>query len=505
MPISRTDQLKSLVRSLTKAEKKNFRLYARRIQSSDGLMYLELFDVLEKDGSLSDQEIIAQMGDITKSQYSNLKRHLYTQLLVILRLLHKNKQVHVRIREHIDFAYVLYGKGLHLQSLKLLDKAKDLAKQSHDDFALLTIVEIEKTIESRHITRSGAAITESLIDTSEELLAGINDYVSLSSLRIQLHGIYVKHGHVKNALMHDEVVAKYHPLLESIEPASLGPMHRVFLSQCFVWYYYILQDFEKCVDSANEWVGTFNKNPQLKTRDVDLYMRGYHYLLTALYYRRDKESFDRVIAEIETFRKENYKKFNKNSQIISFLYVHLGRLNKHFLHGSYSEGLMVIPRTLRRIRRYEAQLDAHRILVFYYKIAWMYLGAGQSDMAVKYISRVINLNAKSLREDIQGYSRLMLLMAHYDLENYDILEYLIKQFERFFESVKEQNNVYRLCIGMIGTLIRVTEKEQREVLLKFRSEFEALEQNPYEQRTFLYLDIVPWINSQLRGVSIEGL
>ncbi len=132
MPISRTEDLKSLVNSLTKAEKKNFRLYARRIQATDDLMYLDLFDILDKTGDITDDEIIAEMGNITKSQYSNLKRHLYSQLLVSLRMLQKSKQVNIKIREYIDFAFVLYGKGLYMQSLKLLSKARRMAEDIHN-------------------------------------------------------------------------------------------------------------------------------------------------------------------------------------------------------------------------------------------------------------------------------------------------------------------------------------------------------------------------------------
>ena len=200
MPISRTEDLKTLVKSLTKAEKKNFRLYARRIQATEDLMYLDLFDILDKSVDHTDDEIIEEMG-VTKSQYSNLKRHLYSQLLVSLRMLQKSKQVNIQIREYIDFSFVLYGKGLYMQSLKLLSKARKMAERIHNEFIQFTIIEIEKTIESRHITRSGSERPQELVDDAKRLNESITDYISLSNLRLLLHGIYIRHGHVRNAEM----------------------------------------------------------------------------------------------------------------------------------------------------------------------------------------------------------------------------------------------------------------------------------------------------------------
>ena len=48
MPISQSDQLFKLVKSLSKAEKRNFTLYARRVQDSNDLKFLQLFDLVDK-------------------------------------------------------------------------------------------------------------------------------------------------------------------------------------------------------------------------------------------------------------------------------------------------------------------------------------------------------------------------------------------------------------------------------------------------------------------------
>ena len=48
------DHLFHLIKTLTKAEKRNFRLYVTRNQSSDDLKFLHLFDVLDKQKEYED-------------------------------------------------------------------------------------------------------------------------------------------------------------------------------------------------------------------------------------------------------------------------------------------------------------------------------------------------------------------------------------------------------------------------------------------------------------------
>ena len=42
------DQLISLISSLTKAEKRNFKLYVNRLQSKSDVKFVQLFDVVDK-------------------------------------------------------------------------------------------------------------------------------------------------------------------------------------------------------------------------------------------------------------------------------------------------------------------------------------------------------------------------------------------------------------------------------------------------------------------------
>jgi len=117
------------------------------------MRFIRLFDWLDKQKQYDEVAILQKIPGIKKSQLSNLKAHLYKQLLVSLRLSHTPHDTELQIREQIDFAQVLYSKGLYNQSLKILDKAKSLAMAMNRNLLCFEILDFEKVIEAQYITR----------------------------------------------------------------------------------------------------------------------------------------------------------------------------------------------------------------------------------------------------------------------------------------------------------------------------------------------------------------
>ena len=93
MPSNQTDNLFKLINTMSKAEKRSFKLYVNRIQGSETAKFIQLFDVLDKQKKYDEDLIFQKVPEIKKTQLSNLKRHLYKQLLTSLRLIHISKNI----------------------------------------------------------------------------------------------------------------------------------------------------------------------------------------------------------------------------------------------------------------------------------------------------------------------------------------------------------------------------------------------------------------------------
>ena len=507
IPTSQDDQLISLINSLTKAEKRNFKLYVNRLQSKSDVKFVQLFDVVDKLKKWDEIIILKKLPSIKKSQLANLKRHLYKQILISLRLIHIQKNVDIEIREQIDFARILYGKGLYIQSLKLLDRIGQIAMENNQDLLHLEILEFQKVIEERHITRSRqtANKVESLIEASYQRSKVIQNSSKLTNLKIEIHGFYIQYGHVKNEKDVFIVKELFRKRLREIKIEGLTFFERVYLHQCYVWYYYIMLDFEKCLSDAQKWVNIFEKNPLMKKEEPDLYMRGGHYLLTCLFNLKRLKEFERGLKIFQKFGEKNEGEMKVVSKIIHFLYFSMAKLDKHYLEGSFKEGIEFVPNILKKIDEFQLHLDPHRILVFYYKISFQYFGNEDYDTMIDYVNAIINMEVGQLREDLQGYARLIQLIGHYELKNFELLDYLAPSTYRFLEKMEELNEVQKATLTFLKKLIKDRNIGHRELFIEFRTTLHQLSKDPHSRRALLYLDLIPWVESKIQKKSIRSV
>ena len=138
-----------------------------------------------------DEGNILKLTNVKKQQLANVKAHLYKQILISLKLNPSHQNIRYQIREQLDFASILYHKGLYKQSLKILDKAKEIAILNEEKNLAYEIVELEKVIESQYITRSISSRADELAIQAKELSAANLITSKLSNLSLQLYRIYL--------------------------------------------------------------------------------------------------------------------------------------------------------------------------------------------------------------------------------------------------------------------------------------------------------------------------
>lgn len=229
------DALFVLVKSLSKSEKRQFKLYVGRLGVNTDAKFLALFILLDKLKNYSEKTIL-ESGIVKKAQLSNLKAHLYKQILVSLRLNPVNQNIRVQIREQLDFATILYEKGLYKQSLKILDKAKNTAVENEEKNVAYEIVELEKIIETQFITRSIPDRADELAIQAKELSAQNVMTSKLSNLSLQLYGWMLKVGYVRNDEDYQRVKEYFERQLPKYDIAKLGFREKLWLYKGQLWY-----------------------------------------------------------------------------------------------------------------------------------------------------------------------------------------------------------------------------------------------------------------------------
>ncbi|HLA51912.1 MAG TPA: hypothetical protein VK618_01330, partial [Flavitalea sp.] len=198
MPNRTSESLFQLIKSLEKAEKRNFKLYVNRNSGSEDLKIVQLFDALDKMHEYDENQLLKNKS-LRKQQLPNIQSHLYRTILSSLRILKDTDNIDLQLHEQMDYARILYNKGLYLQSLRVLDRMKELARSTNQFSYLMQALFFEKKIESLHITRSMQDRAERLTQEAELANQKLVRISRLSNLSLLLYSWYIKNGHARNA------------------------------------------------------------------------------------------------------------------------------------------------------------------------------------------------------------------------------------------------------------------------------------------------------------------
>jgi hypothetical protein len=488
---------------MEKSDKRAFKLYISRSRNREELKVVKLFDAIDKQQQYNEEDLLKKVPEISKSQLSNAKAHLYRQILASLRVLQTPHNIDMQIREVLDYTRILYNKGLYQQGLKILEKAKQQAMTSNRNHLYLEILEFEKVIEAQFITRSIEDRAEMLTNEVNFVLDVVKTTHSYSNLALRLYGLYIKIGHVKNKKEDTSVREFFKSSLPSEMPSVKSFSEQLFYHQAHAWYYYIIQDFRGYYKHSNKWVRLFEVFPEMKVYETTWYFKGLHNLLTSLFIIGRYRQFKEVLMQFEQFREERYDGLSENLRIVSFLYIYNAKINRYLMDGTFKKGLYLVDEIEKNLKSSGGKIDDHRFLLFYYKIACLYFGCGDNENSLKYLNKIIDYKDVGLREDIHCFSRILSLIIHYELGDENKLEYQVKSVYHFLGRMNDINEVQKEIFKFLKRAGSIYPQDIKKEFQDLLVTFEKLQETPYEKRPFFYLDIVSWLKSKIENTTIQ--
>ncbi len=498
---NQNDALFELIKSLSKSEKRQFNLYVGRLGGNTDAKFFSLFKFLEKLKTYDERQIL-ENGIVTKQQLSNLKAHLYRQILISLRLNPAHQNIRIQIREQLDFATVLYQKGLYKQSLKLLDKAKSMAIENEEKNIAYEIVELEKVIETQYITRSISSRADVLSEQAK-MLSQQNVITSkLSNLSLQLYSILLKTGPARNDEEFAKITTYFDARMPEFDFSTLGFREKLWLYKAHVWKSFLLQDFLMCYKYSHKWMQLFRGNTKLISLHPVFYLKGKNYLLESLFLLKHFSKFKEELNFFKAEIKSQEIPLNSNTELLIFQYYTANQLHLHFLEGTFKEGEFLVKEIEQKIKKYASRLDNHHIVILYYKIACLYFGMGENRKCIAFLAKIIDSKNLQAAEDLQCFARVLNLIAHYECGMDYHLEKQFKETYKFLLKMKNLQAVQKEFIISIKALSDVYPHQIKNEFKKIHVRLQKFENHPYEKRAFLYLDILSWLESKIENTTI---
>jgi hypothetical protein len=505
MPNKNTDPLFQIIKSLTKAEKRYFKLHVNKQIAGKDTKFLKLFDLIDKQKDYDESKILEKEKTFKSQQLSNLKAHLYKQILQNLRNLNSDEDIDLRIRELIDHSTILYNKCLYDQCVKILDKAKNMAVKYDKNALLLEITEFEKKLVTKYIRSNIEDKVSQLIKSSDQINKKINNINTFSNLTIKLYSFYLKIGFLRNHKDFELVNSFLYSTLPVFQEEQLSFDEKMYLYNSFVGYYFFIQDFERGYEYAKKWVNLFDENNDLILPKVEMYIRAINNLLVSQSKLYKYDEFTNTVQKLDLIIEIPDLKLTENIRLLLFKYSSTHRINRYFMLGEFTEGSKIIPEIAESLENFEHLLDTHYIIIFYYKFACMYFGNSDYKKVIYWLNKIINMKDVDLRSDIHSFARILNLISHYELGNLDLVDYYIRSTYRFLIKKNDLHLFQKIIMKFVRKLNSITRDQLIDAFKDLREQLLPLNDKFYDRRPFIYFDIISWLESKIENRDIQEI
>lgn len=501
MPKTQKESLFRLVKSLSKSEKRQFKLYVNRLESNTDKKFIALFDLLDKM-SVYDEQKIANSKIVKREQLSNVKSHLYRQILVSLRLSISSTNKRLQLREQLDYVYILYNKGLYEQSLQMLQRVKAQAIKLDERATEFQAIEFEKAVQTQYLSKTSFDYVSEIATQSKQIASHNEVTAKLSSLALLLYAKNVHYGYVKNDKEFRDITRFFESHIEEIDLENAGFSESFWYYKSHLLYSILVQDLLSAYKFANKWVELFYMSPDMIQLHPVFFIRGHQHLFEILYLLKYMSKFKMALERFESTLAQ--PSFPKNHNISPYIFMgrYNNKINFHFLEGSFDEAIPLIPDVLNGVVQHADQLDQHHIMVLYYKIACIYFGAGNLQKCIAYLQLIISDKSLRVHQDLMCFSRVLNVVAHYDAGLDYELETQVKQTYKFLLKMDELQAVQKELIRFMRSLTDIYPNELKQAFRQLHASLKRFENDPYEKRSFLYLDILSWLESKIENRSI---
>ncbi len=498
-------ELFDLIMSLTKSEKRFFKLTSS-LQSGDK-NYLKIFDAIDKQKEYDEEGIKKQFNkEIFVKHLPSEKNHLYKLILKSLRAYHSDNSISSLLKQEIKNIEILYKKALFKECNKFLIRAKKLASEHEKFYYWFELISWEKQLlEEAYEAGEFGKDLNALIKEELDVIEKLRNLAEYHILYSRVNYVFRSGGYARNESQKkivDEIAQNY--LIK-------GKNTALSVRAATICYYIkglccsTQRDYEKAFDHFLRVKEILDENKLIRKDLSKRYIRTLSHLLYCYIDNRDYDKSFELIEKMRLLPKE--KGFNTvDIKVQIFTSSYIAELLIYDQLGDYEKGVNVVDKVVAGIESFGDKVNKEQEVVFYYNLAYTHFGAGEYNRSLFWINKVMNDNEQLLRQDIYSFARLFNLIIHYELGNYDLLEYIIKSTFRYLSKRHNTYHVENILLRYLKKLVRFTnEDEIHDTYLKLKAELEEGFHNHNERVVLDYFDFMAWVNSKIEGISFSDM
>lgn len=499
-----SDELFVLIKSLTRTEKRYFKIFTNGNSTGNEFNYLNLFNLIDKQDIYDEKKVIT---DFFKNReiknFSNEKKHLYGQILKSLNKYHSTISKENELNELLNSAQILNKKQLPEQCSKLLDKLT-LFAEKHELYAgLIKIGELRSELIRQKANSS--------IDMKEEFDT-IRHYSNLAIERLTIEQQYNElNTHFLEKIRKDGEVLRHpsemkwyidfmdNPLLESEDNAKTLKSKSVYY---FIngTVYFILGNLEKAYHYYKKDIEHLEKESKNTSVESSLYSAKISNMCTICLKKGDSKALSFYLEKLKNcpahFPMEKSKLFYRYYDLL---------LKSHILTGKFDKAIDLYHSIKNELKEHLNIIHKSRIISLNYYMAYAYLGKGDFKGSMIWINKLLD-EKTNYRNDLLSFARVLNCIIQFEIGNENSQESAYRATAYYFKKHNKSFSFEELFLKFFSKILKEFDPEKRKKwMLEFKNELVALLDNPFESGFIECFDMISWLEHKLSGESFASI
>ncbi len=470
--MKKNEQLFFLIKSLTKSEKRYFKLLTTI--NGENNNYLKLFDAIEAQEKYDEAWIKKKFEkERFTNQLTTAKNYLRNLLLKSLRMYHSDISNDAKAKASLLNAEILYQKGLYALSRFEAQKAQKIS----DEYDILSVKYEALTWQKRIIQAEDPRQIEKLKEIGENLLqvsSQINEYA-----------------HVWKSNISGEALEGSFQEINESDPLPLVMMQRLLNFQMNLYQENsrgAILELEKIVEKYDEFT-------HRKMEEAETYMVILNNLIA--FYVFEKRHPDALLLISRAKQFINGLKTIGAPAFKTLLRTYNIELEIYREQKDFEMGEKLIDEINRSIEYYSLPVPISYKLSFWFQFAYLFFIGRKYSESLKWINILLGYRSTELREDLITYAHWLNLMVHFELKNYFVLRYFVDSTKRYLSKRRNINSYEKLLLNLFIRIARSPETELRTI---FRGCYKKLmeEKNVIPSDVIDYVDFYRWMEGKMK-------
>ncbi len=483
-----------LVHSLTSSESQKF--YDRAFEQKRGRYanYVILYDAIREQKFFDEQKLRKKLKDQPfVGHLHRIKNYLYDRILEFVP--DARVDLESELYSRLGKIKFLFEKRLYHHLPDQIKKAEKLAENSEDFKGHLKILNYKR--EMFQVEKNWNDYKISIVeirDLEKSLLSKENERVELVQLRDQVMGTFGTIGKVEIIpLIKDILREKSKPLSNSAEILTSRIKYNLFLRE---------GEYDKAIEELYQVIEIFRSNPSMiqDYSNFKTFVSAAYYAANFRIHFNDFSGSEEVIELIESFANASKREpvLYYETKISHSLAMAQKTLDERRLRDTITE-FKNLPSEIANNLNPSSQIDIFHLVII------SLIAEADHRTALKYINQITSIGSATTKQDIKLYSRVLYLVAHYDLGNYDVVERGVKSARITFKRRDAFNPFYESVFRLFFQLVRATTNAQTNATFtRFLEGFDGPSKYTFSAMNN-YFDIQSWVRAKCEGRSFKDV